>query len=114
MTPSSIKDVTDETFASDVLARSAVVPVVVDFWAPWCGPCRTLGPIIEREVSALGGRVELAKINVDENPTVSGRYAVQSIPAVKAFRDGREVDSFVGALPLTRIREFLARVAPSP
>src|SRR5215211_3876687 len=92
-------DVTDATFQRDVLDRSAEVPVVVDLWAEWCGPCRTLGPIIERVVGETGGEVELAKVDVDHNPQVSAAFAVQSIPAVFAIHKGKVVDSFVGALP---------------
>jgi putative thioredoxin len=106
-------DVTDETFEADVLVRSESVPVVVDLWAPWCGPCKTLGPIIERVVAATDGRVELAKINVDENPRASATFRVQSIPAVFALRDRRVVDQFIGALPEPAVKEFVERLAPS-
>jgi putative thioredoxin len=85
-------DVTDATFEQAVVARSAEVPVVVDLWAPWCGPCKTLGPIIERVVDQTDGAVELAKVNVDENPQVAASFQVQSIPAVYALRDGKVVD----------------------
>src|SRR5438045_9759765 len=89
-------EVTDETFEVDVLERSKQVPVVVDLWAPWCGPCRTLGPIIEKVVDATEGKVELVKVNVDENPRVSSTFQVQSIPAVYAIKDGKVVDGFIG------------------
>src|SRR5579872_4385434 len=87
-------DVTDATFEQDILARSEQVPVVVDLWAPWCGPCQTLGPIIETVVAETGGRVELAKINIDENPGAAQAFNVQSIPAVFALKDRKVVDSF--------------------
>jgi putative thioredoxin len=106
-------DVTDATFQRDVLERSNQVPVVVDLWAEWCGPCRTLGPIIERVVAETGGKVELAKVDVDRNPTISASFAVQSIPAVYAISGGKVVDSFIGALPEQQVREFVGRLAPS-
>jgi len=107
-------DVTDETFQSDVLARSATVPVVVDLWAPWCGPCTTLGPMLEKAVADTGGAVELAKVNVDENPRIAQSFAVQSIPAVFAIRDGQVVDQFIGALPEAQVTAFVQRLAPVP
>ncbi|HEX2043531.1 MAG TPA: tetratricopeptide repeat protein [Acidimicrobiales bacterium] len=105
-------DVTDATFQRDVLDRSTQVPVVVDLWADWCGPCRTLGPMLERAVAATDGAVELAKVDVDRNPHVATAFAVQSIPAVFAIRDGKVVDSFVGAVPERTVQEFVARLAP--
>ena len=90
------------------------VPVVVDLWAPWCGPCKTLGPILEDAVAATDGAVELAKVNVDENPQVSAAFQVQSIPAVFALRDGKVVDGFIGALPEAQVAEFVDRLAPAP
>jgi putative thioredoxin len=105
-------DVTDATFETAVIARSAEVPVVVDLWAPWCGPCKTLSPIIERVVANTQGAVELAKVNVDDNPRVSATFSVQSIPAVFALRDGKIVDQFIGALPEVGVAEFVARLAP--
>lgn len=105
-------DATDATFEDVVLARSAVVPVVVDLWAPWCGPCTTLGPILERVVAATDGAVELVKVNVDENPTISASFRVQSIPAVFAVRDGAVVDQFVGAQPEAAVQAFVDRLAP--
>jgi putative thioredoxin len=109
-----MSDVTDATFEQAVIARSAEVPVVVDLWAPWCGPCKTLGPIIERAVDQTDGAVELAKVNVDENPQVAASFQVQSIPAVFALRDGKVVDGFVGALPEAQVAEFVSRLAPQP
>lgn len=106
-------DVTDATFERDVLDRSVEVPLVVDLWAEWCGPCRTLGPIIERVVAETGGKVELAKVDIDHNPNVAASFAVQSIPAVFAIADGKVVDSFIGALPESAVREFVAKLAPS-
>ncbi|HEX3947513.1 MAG TPA: thioredoxin [Acidimicrobiales bacterium] len=107
-------DVTDATFEQAVIARSSEVPVVVDLWAPWCGPCKTLGPILEQIVDRTEGAVELAKVNVDESPKVAASFQVQSIPAVFALRDGRVVDSFVGALPEAQVAEFVGRLAPPP
>jgi putative thioredoxin len=105
-------EITDETFEQNVLERSKQVPVVVDLWAPWCGPCRTLGPIIEKVVDATDGDVELVKVNVDENPRVAATFQVQSIPAVYALKDGKVVDGFIGALPEKGVAEFVARLAP--
>jgi putative thioredoxin len=107
-------DVTDLTFEADVLARSDELPVVVDLWAPWCGPCRTLGPILEKVVEKSEGSVELVKVNVDENPQVSAAFQVQSIPAVFAIRDRKVVDGFVGALPEAQVQEFVDRLTPPP
>jgi putative thioredoxin len=107
-------DVTDLTFQDEVLARSTQVPVVVDLWAPWCGPCKTLGPMLEKAVADTGGAVELAKVNVDENPRVAQTFAVQSIPAVFAIRDGQVVDQFIGALPEAQVTAFVQRLAPAP
>lgn len=105
-------DVTDASFQSAVLDRSQTVPVVVDLWAPWCGPCKTLGPIIERVISETNGQVELAKVNVDENPGIAQAFRVQSIPAVFAIHKGQVVDQFVGALPEHSVREFVSKLAP--
>ena len=107
-------DVTDQTFQADVLDRSATVPVIVDLWAPWCGPCKTLGPMIEKAVADTGGAVELAKVNVDDNPAVAQAFSVQSIPAVFALRDGQVVDQFIGAIPEAQITAFVQRLAPAP
>ena len=107
-------DVTDQTFQADVIDRSATVPVVVDLWAPWCGPCKTLGPMIEKAVADTGGAVELAKVNVDDNPAVARAFNVQSIPAVFALRDGQVVDQFIGALPEAQVAAFVQRLTPAP
>ncbi|MEA2902515.1 MAG: putative thioredoxin [Actinomycetota bacterium] len=106
-------DVTDATFERDVLERSDVVPVIVDLWAAWCGPCRTLGPIIERVVAATNGGVELVKVDVDANPRISATFNVQSIPAVFALKDRRIVDSFIGALPEAEVKKFVDKLAPA-
>jgi putative thioredoxin len=107
-----VTDVTDATFGAAVMERSMTVPVVVDLWAEWCGPCKTLGPIIEKVIDETGGAVELAKVDVDANPQVSQAFNVQSIPAVFAIHEGKIVDSFVGALPESAVREFVEKLAP--
>ena len=107
-------DVTDDTFQTEVLARSSTVPVVVDLWAPWCGPCKTLGPLLEKAVADTGGAVELVKVNVDENPRVAQSFQVQSIPAVFAIGDGKVIDQFIGALPEAQVTAFVQRLAPAP
>jgi putative thioredoxin len=107
-------DVTDATFEEAVIGRSHQVPVVVDLWAPWCGPCRTLGPMIEKAVDDTDGAVELAKVNVDDNPRVASTFQIQSIPAVYALKEGKVVDGFIGAVPEAQIREFIDRLAPVP
>jgi putative thioredoxin len=106
-------DVTDANFETAVLERSTQVPVVVDLWASWCGPCRTLGPIIEKVVGETAGRVELVKVDVDANPRVSATFQVQSIPAVYAIADRKVVDSFVGALPEPAVREWVSHLIPA-
>jgi putative thioredoxin len=100
-------DVTSETFERDVVERSRELPVVVDFWAAWCGPCRTLGPVIESEVEKRAGKLELVKIDVDAEQTLAARYGIQSIPTVAVFRDGEPVRGFVGAYPPATIGTFL-------
>jgi putative thioredoxin len=107
-------DVTDATFEEEVLRRSLERPVVVDLWAPWCGPCQTLGPIIERVVDTTEGAVALVKVNVDENPVIAGSFQVQSIPAVFALKDGKVVDAFIGAQPEEAVAEFVAKLTPAP
>jgi len=106
-------DVTESNFQTAVIDRSHQVPVVVDFWAEWCGPCRQLGPVIERAVAARAGKVELAKIDVDANPTISRTFGIQSIPAVKAFKDGKVASEFVGAQPPAAVERFLDALVPS-
>jgi len=110
---SPVQDVGEAEFEAAVVARSRQVPVVVDFWAEWCAPCRALGPTLEREVAALNGRVELKKVDIDDAQSLAGRFKVQSIPAVMAFRDGKVVASFVGARDATFLRRWLAELAPS-
>lgn len=107
-------DVTDATFDRDVIERSRQVPVIVDLWAEWCGPCKTLGPILEKVVAETGGRVALAKVDIEANRGLAASFRVQSIPAVFAIRDGQVVDQFVGALPEAQVRQFVERVAPAP
>ncbi len=106
-------DVDEASFERDVIDRSREVPVVVDFWAAWCGPCRTLGPLLEGAVSAREGEVLLAKVDIDGNPRLATRFAVRSIPAVKAFRNGAVVGQFVGALPTRQLEAFLDQLQPS-
>ncbi|UDY35766.1 thioredoxin [Dermatobacter hominis] len=106
-------DVTDATFQTDVVERSHTVPVVVDLWAEWCGPCRTLGPILEQVVAGTEGKVELAKVDIDANPGVANAFQVQSIPAVYAMKDGKVVDGFLGAQPEWQVSEFVQRLYPT-
>ena len=109
----TVIDVTDATFEQEVVERSKQVPVVVDFWAEWCGPCRQLGPLIEREASAREGDVVLAKLDTDANQRTAVEYRIQGIPAVKAFKDGKVVDEFVGAQPPPVVARFFDRLVPS-
>ena len=106
-----IKDSDTANFAADVIEASQETPVIVDFWAPWCGPCKQLGPAIEKAVKEQNGKVRLVKINVDENQALAGQLRVQSIPAVFAFAGGRPVDGFVGAQPESQLRQFVERLA---
>lgn len=109
-----IFDATDENFGREVVERSKERPVVVDFWAPWCAPCRALAPLLEGLAEEAAGEFDLVRVNIDESPQCAQDYAVKSIPAVKAFRDGEVAAEFVGAQPETVLRQFLAGVLPSP
>jgi len=105
-----IKDTTTAGFRQDVIAESAKQPVLVDFWAPWCGPCKQLTPVIEKAVKAAGGKVKLVKMNIDEHPQIPGQLGIQSIPAVIAFTKGQPVDGFMGALPESQVKGFIERL----
>ncbi|GJD32932.1 Thiol:disulfide interchange protein DsbD [Methylobacterium adhaesivum] len=113
-----IKDVTTASFRQDVIAESMQQPVLVDFWAPWCGPCKQLAPVLEKVVQAAAGAVKLVKMNIDEHPSIAGQLGIQSIPAVIAFDKGQPVDGFMGAVPEAQIKDFIGRLAgpagPSP
>ena len=114
-----VKDVSTADFMAEVVDASFDQPVVVDFWAPWCGPCKQLGPILEKVVRGANGAVRMVKLNIDENPEIAQQMRIQSIPAVYAFKDGRPVDGFVGALPESQVKQFVQRLgggagAPSP
>src|SRR5829696_8814926 len=108
-----VKDVDEAQFAQEVVERSKEVPVVVDFWAEWCGPCRQLGPALEKATKARDGQVELAKVDVDANQRLSQTFRVQGIPAVKAFKDGKVVNEFTGAIPPPQVEAFFDTLVPS-
>jgi putative thioredoxin len=103
-----VKDATTATFMADVIQVSLETPVIVDFWAPWCGPCKTLGPVLERVVEQAKGAVKLVKVNIDENPEIAQQLRIQSIPTVYAFKNGQPVDGFAGAIPESQVRQFVA------
>ena len=105
-----VKETTTESFRQDVVAESARQPVLVDFWAPWCGPCKQLTPVIEKAVKAAGGKVKLVKMNIDDHPQIAGQLGIQSIPAVIAFQRGQPVDGFMGALPESQVKQFIERL----
>lgn len=106
-----IKDSSTAGFGKDVIEASKQTPIIVDFWAPWCGPCKQLAPALEKVVAEAGGRVKLVKMNIDDHPSIAGQLGIKSIPAVIAFQDGQPVDGFMGAVPESNIREFIDRIA---
>lgn len=108
--PGLIKDATTQSFRDDVIAESANQPVLVDFWAPWCGPCKQLTPVIEKVVKAAGGKVKLVKMNIDDHPQIPGQLGIQSIPAVIAFKQGQPIDGFMGAQPEGQIKAFIEKL----
>jgi putative thioredoxin len=109
-TPDVVMDTTTQAFMKDVIEESKRRPVLVDFWAPWCGPCKQLTPLLEKAVRAAKGKVKLAKMNIDEHPAIPGQLGIQSIPAVIAFSNGQPVDGFMGALPDSQVTAFLERL----
>jgi putative thioredoxin len=109
--PLPVKDVGQKDFMAEVIDASKKVPVIVDFWAPWCGPCKTLGPMLEKAVAATKGKVRMVKVDIDKNQALAAQMRIQSIPAVYAFKGGRPVDGFVGALPESQIKQFVQRLA---
>ena len=112
--PEAVKDVTTASFAADVIQESRKRPVLVDFWAPWCGPCKQLAPVLEKVVAEARGAVRLVKMNIDEHPSIAGQLGIQSIPAVIVFRDGQPVDGFMGAVPESQIRDLIKRLGADP
>ena len=110
MTPDVVKETTTQGFMKDVIEESKHQPVLVDFWAPWCGPCKQLTPVLEKAVRAAKGKVKLTKMNIDEHPAIPGQMGIQSIPAVIAFSNGQPVDGFMGALPESQVMAFLERL----
>src|SRR5499425_1997274 len=106
-----IKETTTQTFVKDVIEESRRQPVLIDFWAPWCGPCRQLTPVLEKAVRNAKGKVKLVKMNIDEHPAIPGQMGIQSIPAVFAFKNGQPADGFMGALPESQVRAFVQRIA---
>ncbi len=109
-----IKETTTQAFRADVIDASQTVPVLVDFWAPWCGPCKQLTPILEKAVRAAKGKVRLVKMNIDEHPAIAGQLGIQSIPAVIAFKNGQPLDGFMGALPESQVVAFLRASGHEP
>ena len=112
--PGVVKDADDRTFMADVIEASMAAPVIVDFWAPWCGPCKQLGPVLEKVVSNAGGKVSLVKVDIDKSPVVAQQMRIQSIPAVYAFDQGRPVDAFMGAVPESQVKAFVERLVGGP